>query len=214
MTAGTWRDATNLVVLDLEGSGAQDGDDEAILEIAAVRLIDGRPDVATAYTTVVNPGRRIPQRPWISPGLTHDVLTAAPALEEVQPQLARRLSGAYLIGHNVNVDWRLLHRRCPGIEIAGLIDTFQLAKAALVEGKRSLTALLDRHGITATVTDAVPHSRPHRALWDTVGAALLLDALVRHRWPQQEPTLTALLSEAAPARPHPSPAPTPATLFD
>lgn len=214
MTAGTWRDATALAALDLEGSGAQDGDNEAILEIAAVRLIDGRPDVATAYTTLINPGRHIPQRPWISPGLTNDALAKAPPLDDVAPHLARRLTGVYLIGHNVRVDWRLLHRRCPTIDIAGLIDTHQLAKTLPADGKRSLTALLDQHRLTATVTAAVPHSRPHRALWDAVGAALLLNALIRARWPDQEPDLAALLAVAAPPRPQPAPAPTPATLFD
>lgn len=44
----TWR-AAPLVALDLEGTGAQDGTDEAILEIAAVRIEDGSPDLATAY---------------------------------------------------------------------------------------------------------------------------------------------------------------------
>ena len=37
---------------------AQDRKQEAILEIAAVRLINGRPDLATAYTTLINPTRR------------------------------------------------------------------------------------------------------------------------------------------------------------
>lgn len=35
----SWQRATNLVALDLEGSGAQDGAQEEILELAAVRLI-------------------------------------------------------------------------------------------------------------------------------------------------------------------------------
>src|SRR5689334_3064339 len=66
-----------LVVIDLEGTGAQDGDAEAILEIAAVRLLNGRPDTGTAYTTLINPERPVPARPWISPGLTADVLATA-----------------------------------------------------------------------------------------------------------------------------------------
>ncbi|MFI5497311.1 3'-5' exonuclease [Actinoplanes sp. NPDC051859] len=212
MTAGTWCDATNLVAVDLEGSGAQDGDDEAILEIAAVRLINGRPDVATAYSTLVNPGRRIGQRPWISPGLTDETLASAPPLDEIAPQVARRLTGAYLIGHNVRVDWRLLHRRCTSLSIAGLIDTYQLAKTWPATGKRTLTALLNQHGLTSAVNDAVPMGRPHRALWDTIGAALLLDSLVRRRWPDRQPSLTTLLPAARPPQPA-LPASPPATLF-
>ena len=73
MTPGTSDDwsTTPLVALDLEGSGAQDRD-EAILEIAIVPLTAGQPDIAGAYSTLINPGRKIPRRPWISPGLTTD----------------------------------------------------------------------------------------------------------------------------------------------
>jgi DNA polymerase III epsilon subunit-like protein len=81
MTPGTnddWATAS-LVALDLEGSGAQDRDDEAILEIAVVPFTNGQPDPAAAYSTLVNPRRKIPRRPWISPGLTNDVLATAPA---------------------------------------------------------------------------------------------------------------------------------------
>jgi DNA polymerase-3 subunit epsilon len=61
-----WHTA-NLVALDLEGSGAQEHDREQILEIAVLRLLKGNPDMATAYTTAIDPGRVIPTRPWISP---------------------------------------------------------------------------------------------------------------------------------------------------
>ncbi len=53
-STGEWTTAP-LVVLDLEGSGAQEHDDEAILEIAVVPVIAGQPDVAAVYATLVNP---------------------------------------------------------------------------------------------------------------------------------------------------------------
>ncbi|GAA3273585.1 hypothetical protein GCM10020218_018480 [Dactylosporangium vinaceum] len=77
-----WR-AAPLVAVDLEGAGAQDRDNEAILEVAAIRLVDGVPDTTTAYTTLVNPGRPVPQRPWISPGLTDQMLAEAPPLSQI-----------------------------------------------------------------------------------------------------------------------------------
>jgi DNA polymerase III subunit epsilon len=45
-----WQQA-RLAALDLEGSGAQDRDDEAILEIAVVPITGGQPDTASAYCT-------------------------------------------------------------------------------------------------------------------------------------------------------------------
>ena len=57
-----WHQA-RLIALDLEGTGAQDRDDEAILEIAAVPLTDGQPDMDRSYCTLVNPQRPIPRHP-------------------------------------------------------------------------------------------------------------------------------------------------------
>ncbi|HZN18537.1 MAG TPA: 3'-5' exonuclease [Micromonosporaceae bacterium] len=177
----TWRDAP-LVALDLEGSGAQDGADEAILEIAVVPLRGGRPDCDGAYTTLVNPGRFIPPRPWLSPGLAGRILSAAPPLGEVGPRVAAMVNGMVIVGHNIGVDWRLLHRRCPRLAPAGLLDTLRIARHLQLPGKHKLTTLLASFNLTGQVTAAAPGSRPHRALWDTVGTALLLETLIHHGW--------------------------------
>ena len=178
-----WQQA-RLAALDLEGTGAQDRDSEAILEIAVVPLAEGQPDLSHAYSTLVNPQRPVPRRPWISPGLTMAALGAAPAIASVEPELARRLSGAIIVGHNVGVDWRLLRRRCPSIRPAGLLDTLRLARLARPgdEGN-GLSALLDRHALTRQVTELAPASRPHRAPWDAAGAALLLRTLITMKYP-------------------------------
>jgi DNA polymerase III epsilon subunit-like protein len=175
--------AAPLVALDLEGSGAQDRENEAILEIAVVPVSGGQPDTAGAYSTLINPGRRIPQRPWISPGLTGAVLDVAPAPADVGPELARRIDGRILVGHNIGVDWRLLHRRYSTITPGGLIDTLRLARHLKLGRKNSLAALSDQMGLTRQVEQLVPGSQPHRALWDTVAVALLLPALIAQAWP-------------------------------
>ena len=55
-TDAPWHQA-DLVALDLEGSGAQDRENEAILEIAlVVPLTAGKPAVAEAYATLKNGG--------------------------------------------------------------------------------------------------------------------------------------------------------------
>jgi DNA polymerase III epsilon subunit-like protein len=197
MTGSTddWATAP-LVALDLEGSGAQDHDDEAILEIAVVPLVAGQPDIAAAYSTLINPGRRIPRRPWISSGLTNTALAAAPAPAEIEPELARRINGHILVGHNIGVDWRLLHRRYPAITPTALIDTLRLARHLKLGSKNSLSALTAQFDLTPGIDRLADGSHPHRALWDTIAAALLLPALVAKAWPQGA-TLTDLLAVAA-----------------
>lgn len=172
----------DLVALDLEGSGAQDRDNEAILEIALVSIVNWQPDMASAYCTLINPGRPIPQKPWISPGLTDAVLRDAPTLAAVEPELARRVNGKYLVGHNIGVDWRLLHRRCPGITPAGLIDTLRLARTIDPATRNGLQALADRFGLTDDVNRLAAGSAPHRALWDTTAVGLVLPALARRMY--------------------------------
>jgi len=166
-----------LVALDLEGTGAQDRADEAILEIALVPIVDRRPDIANSYSTLVNPGRIIPRRPWISPGLTNNALASAPPLSDVEPRLADGLNDKYIVGHNVRVDWRLIHLRCPSIQPAGLIDTLRLARSANRGSKKNLSALVDQFELTDEVNRSAAGSQPHRALWDAVAAALVLHAL-------------------------------------
>lgn len=196
MTGQPWTHAP-LSVLDLEGTGAQDRDREAILEVAVVPLAGGSPDMGSAYETLVNPGRPVPSRPWISPGLTDEVLAGAPLPEEVGAELHARVECRYLVGHNVAVDWRLLHRRYPELRPAGLIDTLRLARAARFEGSKSLGTVLDRFELRPRVNELVPDGRPHRALWDTVAAALLLPVLVREVVPPVV-SLEALLRVASP----------------
>ncbi|GIH69138.1 3'-5' exonuclease [Sphaerimonospora thailandensis] len=170
---------TPMVALDLEGSGSQDHDDEAILEIALVPMAVGRPALDQGWHSLVNPGRRIPRRPWTSPGLTNEILAQAPPWNAVEPAVRDRVQAAIIVGHNVRVDWRLLHRRSPRLRPAALLDTLRLAR--YVHGNRtgkSLTALLTEHRLTEQVNALVPDGQPHRALWDTVAVTLLLPALI------------------------------------
>lgn len=194
-----WRHAATLVAVAVEGSGEQHHDDELILEVAAVRLANGSPAVGTSYSTLINPQRQIRRGNGIASGLTDQALAMAPPLGQVAPSLLSLLDGAILVGHNVGVDWRLLHRYMPALRVDGLIDTLTLTRRLLLRPEEAeLTAALDAFGITGRVNAVVPAAQPHRALWDAAGAALLLEVLVGRSW-QREPSLGELLTAAAPA---------------
>lgn len=95
------------------------------------------------------------------------------------------------------MDWRLLHRRCPAIQPQALIDTLRLARHIHPGSKgNALSALLDRHHLTAALTDLVPASGSHRALWDTIGSALLLAKLIEDLPGKDMMSLTELLQIA------------------
>ncbi|TQS42798.1 3'-5' exonuclease [Cryptosporangium phraense] len=96
--------AEPLAAVDLEGTGAQDGTSEAILEIAAIPFGGPAPNLAAAFSTLVNPDRSVPRRPWISPGLTDTTLAAAPRWSSTAGVVAGMLDGRWIVGHNVGVD--------------------------------------------------------------------------------------------------------------
>lgn len=202
-----WTEAP-LCALDLEGTGAQDKEHEAILEVAVVPIVDGSPDLSSAYESLVNPGRPVPRRPWISPGLTDGALSAAPSPAQVGPELEARVNGQYMVGHNVSVDWKLVHLRHPSVRPAGLIDTLRLARHLQIPAPRGLGALLDRFELREQVDKSVPSGRPHRALWDTVAAAVLLARLIA-----DDPSVRTLAELLAAASVQGVPAPEDPTLF-
>ena len=108
-------------------------------------------------------------------------------------------------GHNIAVDWRLLHRRCPTIQPAGLLDTLRLARHHRPHDvTRTLTALVEQLDLTAATNRLAAASQPHRALWDATATALLLDALVMAGY-HDDPTLTELLHIAGRRLPTPEP---------
>ena len=129
---GDWT-AAPLVALDLEGSGAQDRDNEAILEIALVPITAGQPGTAATYTSLVNPGRPIPRRPWISLGLTTIVLAVAPF-----SRLSQHLVEAHLL-----------------LGDAGL-DFVHLERAEVAFGLRAVEV---RAGRASPITGALPHHK-------------------------------------------------------
>ncbi|WP_202638694.1 3'-5' exonuclease [Bailinhaonella thermotolerans] len=187
-----------MIAVDLEGSGAQDGEHEAILEIALVPLVHGHPSPADSYHTLINPGRPLPRRPWTSPGLTNEALKDAPPLEQIEPELTTRLADSTIVGHNVTVDWRLLRRRCPNVQPAALLDTLRLARICLPDGQRKgLQPLLEHYGLVQRVDELASDSQPHRALWDAFGAALLLFELI-HSAPESLPLRTLYRSAVIP----------------
>ncbi|MPZ26494.1 MAG: hypothetical protein GEV12_08555 [Micromonosporaceae bacterium] len=94
------------------------------------------------------------------------------------------------------MDWRLLHRRCPRITPAGLIDTLRLARHLKTTTGNGLAHLVAHHGLAEQINTLAADSQPHRALWDTVAAAVLLTTLIDRVWPGQ-PTIGELAAAAA-----------------
>jgi DNA polymerase-3 subunit epsilon/ATP-dependent DNA helicase DinG len=145
----------SIVALDIETTGLE-AEKDAIIEIGAVRFKGHR--IEDEWTTLIQPGRRIP--PFITQltGITDQMVLAAPPIQDVLDDLARFVGNAPILGHNVRFDLSFLRRQ--GILRRNTtLDTYEMAAVLLPNaGRYSLGALAQALG--------VPYPATHRALDD------------------------------------------------
>ena len=147
-----------LVFVDLETTGATATSDR-ITEIGIVE-VDG--DTVSEWSTLVNPGCRIPEFIERLTGIRTGMVAAAPRFEELAAGLLERLNGRLFVAHNARFDYGFLKnefRRC-GIDFrAPVLCTVKLSRRLYPgHARHSLDALIERHGLA--VADR------HRALGD------------------------------------------------
>ncbi len=151
-----------LVAIDLETTGL-DPLHDAIIEIGAVRLIDGQ--VVDEFSALINPNRPIPQLVTGITGISNDDVAAAPSITTVLPALRAFIGRAPLIGHNIGFDAAFLLQQGIG-QNNPRIDTYDMASILLPRAARySLGSLTAQIGINL--------ENAHRALDDARATGLL-----------------------------------------
>lgn len=119
------------VVVDLETTGLGAKLDK-IIEIGAVRIIDGKID--DTYGCLVNPKMPIPQRVVELTGITNEMALSGEDMDEAVQRLLYFIGDDMVVGHNVNFDysfikqWAVNHKY--PLEISGA-DTLKLARTIL-----------------------------------------------------------------------------------
>ena len=147
------------VLLDLETTGGNPLDCR-ITEIAAVRVENGQ-EVAR-WSTLVNPGMRIPPLIQNLTGISNTMVADAPSFDEVGTTLLKLLDGAVLVAHNVRFDHGFLLNEYARMDVALRVKTLctvRLSRKLYPQHKgHGLDAIMQRHGLTTL-------SR-HRAMGD------------------------------------------------
>jgi len=145
----------SIVALDIETTGL-DPDKEAIIEIGVVRFRDHR--VEAEWSTLLNPGRRIP--PFITQltGITDQMVVQAPSIREILPTLVEFTGNTPILGHNVRFDLAFL-RKHGILRNNTILDSYEMASVLYPNaGRYNLGALAQALG--------VPYPATHRALDD------------------------------------------------
>lgn len=156
------------VVFDTETTGLMPSSDE-IVQIAAVRVVNGRRVRREVFDTLVDPQRPIPQSSTDVHGITAEMVRGAPTISEAGRRFHDFARGAVLVAHNAPFDMEFLRRHEKGIGASfdhPILDTVLLS--AVVYGQleqHSLDALTARLGIT------IPEEARHTAIGDTVATA-------------------------------------------
>lgn len=146
---------SSIVALDIETTGL-DPQADAIIEIGAVRFNGKR--VEGEWSTLINPGRRIPPFVVQLTGITDPMVSDAPTLRSVLADLRDFVGEAPILGHNVGFDLAFL-RRAGILQANDSLDSYEMASVLLpTAGRYNLGALGQALG--------VPLSATHRALDD------------------------------------------------
>ena len=137
------------VMLDLETTGGNAVHDR-ITEIAAVRIENG---VETGrWSTLVNPGVRIPPFIQSLTGITDAMVADAPAFEDIANTLLELLDGAVFVAHNVRFDHSFVVNELARMDIALKIKTL-----CTVRLSRKLYPQHKGHGLDAILKLSLIH---------------------------------------------------------
>lgn len=172
--AETRLDALTCVVFDTETTGLLPGQGDEIVQIAAVRVVNGRRVEGEVLDMLVNPGRPIPAASTAVHGITEAMVSDAPDVDTALRRFHGFAQGAVLVAHNAPFDMAFLRRREAGLGLRfdhPILDTVLLS--AVIWGEHevhSLDALTHRLAIT------IPEEARHTALGDAVATA---DALLK-----------------------------------
>ena len=170
--------AGEIACVDLETTGGHAVRDR-VIEAGIVLLRDGQ--VVEEYSTLVNPGARIPYGIQQFTGISEAMVADAPAFADVADALMSRLEGRLFVAHNARFDYGFLRnefRRLGRRFRAPVLCTVRLSRALTPDVRgHNLDAVMARYGIACDAR--------HRALGD---ARVLADFLriARERWPAAE----------------------------
>lgn len=153
--------APDYVVFDLETTGVSPSWDE-VIEISAVKVRNGV--VTEEFSSLVNPGRKIPAAATRVNGISDQMVADAPGFDMVLQKFLRFAEGLTLVGHNIagfdmKFLWRDAEKFYGAVPQNDYLDTLKLAR-------RYLPSLAHHRLVDLAKHYGIPTEGAHRALND------------------------------------------------
>ncbi|MFN3832241.1 MAG: exonuclease domain-containing protein [Allorhizobium sp.] len=162
-------DALTYVVFDTETTGLLPDQGDEIVQIAAVRIVNGKRVKSEVFDLLVNPGRPIPASATAIHGVSNAMVADAVSVQDAVRQFHRFAEGAVLVAHNAPFDMEFLYRREKEVGVRFLhpiLDTVLVSATAFGRAEtHTLDALAARLGVHIEEADR------HTALGDAIATA-------------------------------------------
>jgi DNA polymerase-3 subunit epsilon len=178
------------VVLDIETTGLTPQKGGRIIELAGVRVRDGK--IVDQFSQFIYPEMKIYKQTIELTGITNEMLAGQPVYGKVLPEFHKFIGNSVIVAHNAIFDWNrflIYYFDRVGIKVQNeVIDTLKLAKL-FQPGQESykLEALCKLHGISL--------DNAHRAINDTIATAYLTIAFKQKFADKQHNTNLFILGE-------------------
>ena len=165
----------SFVVFDLETTGLVNtptgGNMDAITEIGAIKIVGG--EIREKFTTFVDPQRKLDAEIVRLTGITDEMLKGAPKIAEVIPDFYKFCDGCYLVGHNVQFDYKFIQYYGAQEDYMfeqRTFDTMTIAQSFLFLSNYKLNTLADYYGVVFN---------HHRAGDDALATAKIFIELIK-----------------------------------
>ncbi|MDD2377405.1 MAG: PolC-type DNA polymerase III [Bacilli bacterium] len=164
------------VVFDFETTGFNAGGGDQIIEVGAVKLLNG--EIIDKFSELIDPKRLLPNKITELTGITDEMLKGKPSEEEVIKRFIDWFEDYPVVAHNAKFDVSFLEMAYQKYNLGEfqntVIDTLELS--------RTLDNNFSRHGLSAIVkrySVAFDESGHHRGDYDAEATALVFHKMMK-----------------------------------